>query len=114
MNFTKNQEKGICYSGFRNGQQPGGEYPTYQQIKEDLELLKCDFKNLRLYDVDQHAETVLKVIETEKYSFKLMLGAYIEAEVNNPNCPWGGGNYPEEILQKNKISTTNKIENLIQ
>ena len=29
----------ICYSGFREGQQPGGKVPTYEEIKEDLLIL---------------------------------------------------------------------------
>jgi hypothetical protein len=29
-----------------------------------------------------------------------MLGAFIEAEMNNFNCPWGGGVYSEEQLEK--------------
>jgi hypothetical protein len=27
--------KAMCYSGFRNGQQPGGIVPSYEEIKED-------------------------------------------------------------------------------
>jgi hypothetical protein len=32
-------------------------------------------------------ETVLKVIQQEKLPFKIMLGAYIVAEMNNFGCP---------------------------
>ena len=67
----------ICYSGFREGQQPGGIVPSYEEIKEDLLLLQDHWKYLRLYDCDPHAEIVLKVIEQEKLPFQVMLGAYI-------------------------------------
>ena len=45
----------ICYSGFRDGQQPGVNYPTYDEVKEDLLLLRSHWKYLRLYDCDEHA-----------------------------------------------------------
>ena len=91
----------ICYSGFREGQRPGGEYPSYDQIKEDLIILSKNWKYLRLYDCDLHSERVLEVIKNENLDFKVMLGAYINAEMNNFGCPWGGS-YPEEVLEQNK------------
>lgn len=80
--------KAICYSGFRAGQQPGTNYPTYEQVKEDLLILHGNWKYLRMYDCDLHAETVLEVIRKEKLNFKVFLGAYIVAEMNNFGCPW--------------------------
>ena len=64
--FNMPYAKAICYSGFRNGQQPGGINPSYEEIKEDLLLLKSHWKYLRLYDCDEHALTVIKVIKDEK------------------------------------------------
>jgi exo-beta-1,3-glucanase (GH17 family) len=106
--------KAICYSGFREGQKPGGVYPDYEEIKEDLLLLKNHWKYLRLFDCDQHAELVLDVITREKLDFKVMLGAYIEAEMNNFNCPWNGGVYSEEQLDKNCQSNLIKINKLAE
>jgi len=103
----------ICYSGFREGQQPGGKVPSYEEIKEDLEILQNHWKYLRLYDCDPHAETVLKVIKQENFPFQVMLGAYIVAEMNNFGCPWGGGNYTEKQLQENRIINRNQINKLI-
>lgn len=103
----------ICYSGFREGQQPGGLYPSYEEVKEDLLLLQKQWKYLRLYDCDRHGETVLQVIQQEKLDFKVMLGAYIEAEMNNFGCPWGGGVYTEEQLQGNQRQNAKKIHKLI-
>ena len=34
----------LCYSGFREGQKPGGVYPGYEEVKEDLLLLKDHWK----------------------------------------------------------------------
>jgi exo-beta-1,3-glucanase (GH17 family) len=105
--------RAICYSGFRQGQQPGGVVPSYDEIKEDLLLLEQHWKYIRLYDCDVHAERVLKVIEQEKLSMKVMLGAYIAAEMNNAGCPWGGADYTEEQLQENRIRNRTQIKKLI-
>lgn len=106
--------RAICYSGFRDGQQPGAAYPSYDEIKEDLLILQPYWQYLRLYDCDQHAETVLEVIKKEQLDFKIMQGAFIEAEMNNFGCPWGGGVYEEEQLEKNKQLNLQKIKKLIQ
>jgi exo-beta-1,3-glucanase (GH17 family) len=110
-----NEIKGraICYSGFRAGQSPHGRYPTYSEVKEDLLLLHKHWKYLRLYDCDLHAETVLEVIKNEKLDFKVMASAYIDAEVNNFNCPWGGV-YPVHQLEANKKNNQSRIEKLIE
>jgi exo-beta-1,3-glucanase (GH17 family) len=105
--------RAICYSGFRDGQHPGAVYPSYAQVREDLLLLHRHWKYLRLFDCDQHAETVLEVIQREKLDFRLMLGAYIGAEMNNFNCPWNGGVYSEEQLETNRLQNQNRIEKLI-
>jgi exo-beta-1,3-glucanase (GH17 family) len=106
--------KAICYSGFRDGQRPGKVYPSYSEIKEDLLLLEPHWKYLRLYDCDEHAMTVLNVIKQEKLDFKIMLGAYIVAEINNHGCPWGGGIYQEDELEKNKKHNDIIIDRLIE
>ena len=106
--------KAICYSGYRLGQSPeSGIYPTYEQIKEDLLILQNQWTYLRLYDCSLHAETVLKVIDKEKLCFKVMLGAYIGAELNNFGCPWGT-TYSEEELKKNKKNNLRQIRKLIK
>jgi exo-beta-1,3-glucanase (GH17 family) len=104
----------ICYSGFREGQEPGGEHPSYEQIKEDLLILEKNWQYLRLYDCDQHAETVLEVIKKEKLNLKVMLGVYIVAEMNNYGCPWGGGVYSEEELIFNKSRNSLQVNKLIE
>lgn len=112
--FGLEKGKAICYSGFREGQHPGGVYPDYEQVKEDLLLLHNYWRYLRIYDCDQLAETVLDVISNEKLNFKVMLGAYINAEMNNFNCPWDGGVYAEEQLEKNCFNNQKQIYRLIE
>ncbi len=110
--FNIEHGNAICYSGFREGQQPGGIVPSYEEIKEDLLILENNWKYLRLYDCDEHAEIVLDVIEKEKLNFKVMLGAYIVAEKNNFGCPWGG-THPEDTLTHNKAKNISQIKKLI-
>lgn len=106
--------KAICYSGYRHGQSPEtGIYPTYEQIREDLLILQQEWTYLRLYDCSLHAETVLKVIENEKLNFKVMLGAYIAAELNNFGCPWGSI-FSEEELKRNTKANLAQIKKLIR
>jgi exo-beta-1,3-glucanase (GH17 family) len=106
--------KALCYSGYRHGQQPGGAFPSYEEVKEDLLLLHKRWKYLRLYNCDQHAETVLNVIRDEKLDFKVMLGSYLDAEMNNFNCPWEGGIYTEKQLELNCTGNQDRIRRLIE
>ena len=102
----------ICYSGFRAGQSPQGTYPSYNEVKEDLMILSKHWKYLRLFDCNPHTDTVLQVIRKEKLNLKIMLGAYIVAEMNNFGCPWGG-NYSEKELRENKTKNEGQINKLI-
>jgi len=103
----------VCYSGYRDGQNPRlGIFPSYEEVKEDLLLLADNWSFLRLYDCSQHAETVLAVIEKEQLDFHIMLGVDMAAEVSNPNCPWGA-HFSDEKLTENKIHNTKQIEQLI-
>jgi len=106
--------KAICYSGYRDGQSPEtGEIPSYEQVKQDLLILQEQWQSLRLYASDSHSETVLAVIKNEGMPFDVMLGAYITAEVDNPECPWGGV-YPPEQLLANKGENKTQILRLIE
>lgn len=103
----------ICYSGYRDGQDPRlGIFPNYEEIKEDLLLLADNWSFLRIYDCSKHAEIVLDVIETEKLAFHVMLGVDMAAEVSNPNCPWGA-QFSDEKLAQNKQHNSDQIEQLI-
>jgi exo-beta-1,3-glucanase (GH17 family) len=106
--------RAICYSGYREGQQPGGKIPTYEQVKEDLLILHGHWRYLRVYDCDEHTQTILEVIEKEKLNFKVMLGAYINAEMNNFSCPWDGGVYSQKQLKENRAKNSWKIGRLIE
>lgn len=106
--------KAICYSGYRDGQSPeSGEIPSYEQVRQDLLILQGQWQSLRLYASDAHSKTVLSVIKNEGMPFDVMLGAYITAEVDNPECPWGGV-YPPEQSLANKQGNKTQILRLIE
>lgn len=103
----------ICYSGYREGQSPiTGDFPTYDQVREDLGILAANWKYLRLYDCSRHAEIVLEVIRRESLDFKVMLGADMRAEMSNPNCPWGA-DYDDETLSANRRANVEEIDRMI-
>lgn len=111
--FQLQHGNAICYSGYREGQDPRlGLFPSYEQIKEDLLLLVGNWSFLRLYDCSQHAETVLEVIATEELDFRVMLGVDMTVEVSNPNCPWGA-EYSDQKLRQNRQYNEAEIERLV-
>ena len=106
-------KRAICYSGFRDGQSPDvGVFPSPAEIASDFEILQGHWDALRLYACDVHTERVLAVIREQGFAFKVMLGAYIAAEISNPNCPWGG-EYPASVLRDNKRSNQAELERAV-
>ncbi|MEO0600432.1 MAG: glycosyl hydrolase family 17 protein [Myxococcota bacterium] len=98
----------VCYSGYRAGQSPDtGVYPSREQVLEDLRIVEKIFGEIRLYDAGPHADLVLEAIASEGIGLKVFLGAYLQAEVSNPDCPWGGV-YPDDELARNRVE--NEVE----
>jgi exo-beta-1,3-glucanase (GH17 family) len=103
----------ICYSGYREGQDPNQKlFPSVAEIREDLHILKKNWRLLRLYDCSLHAERVLQVIREDKLPMLVMLGAYLGAEMNNFGCPWGA-TFTEEQLEVNARENEAEVERLI-
>ncbi|HQR30649.1 MAG TPA: glycosyl hydrolase family 17 protein [Anaeromyxobacteraceae bacterium] len=95
----------ICYSGYRAGQSPdAGVFPTREEVREDLLLLAPHWSFLRLYDCTRHAELVLDVIREEGLPVKVLLGAWLAGEVDNPACPWGGVHGPERLARNREAN----------
>ena len=112
--------RGVCYSGFRQGQHPdrgdGAVNPTDAEILEDLRILSDDghFGLIRLYDAQENSATVLRLIESHKLDLKVLLGAWLSAEVSNPNCPWMTNPYPAELLEQHKRQNAAEIDRAIR
>lgn len=108
--------RAVCYSGYRENQSPKNcTYPTYEQIKEDLEILdSLGFKYIRMYDPVSYAEMTCQVIKDLGLNMKMMLGPGLESEVNNPGCPWMQTNYSEEELKERARWNDSRIDDLIE
>jgi exo-beta-1,3-glucanase (GH17 family) len=111
----------MSYSGFRHGQHPdmgnGAKNPSDAEILEDLNILSrnSNFRLIRLYDSQENAEAVLKIIRTKKINMKVMLGAWLDAEVSNDgNCPWLKKPIPQDVLNANKAKNAKEIERAIR
>ncbi len=106
-------KRAICYSGFRDGQSPDARvFPSKDEIASDFRLLQGDWDALRLYACDTHCERVLEVISEQSFDFKVMLGAYLAAELSNPNCPWGG-QHPDDVLEQNRQENLREVERAV-
>lgn len=106
-------KRAICYSGFRDGQSPDARvFPSKDEIASDFRLLQGDWDALRLYACDTHCERVLEVIAEQEFDFKVMLGAYLAAELSNPNCPWGG-QHPDDVLEQNRQENLREVERAV-
>ena len=103
---------------------PGGQHPdrgdgavnpSDKEILQDLQLLsrQGNFHLIRLYDARANSEAVLRLIEYNKLKVKVLLGAWLAAEVSNTNCPWHREPYPKEVLAANKLQNAMEIESAI-
>lgn len=112
-------QMGICYSGFRHGQHPdrgdGAVNPGENEILEDLQILTSEgsFQMIRLYDCRTNSEVILRLIREHHIKLKVLLGAWLSAEVNNPGCSWLKP-IPAETLATNKKLNAGEVQNLIR
>jgi exo-beta-1,3-glucanase (GH17 family) len=113
-------QKGICYSGFRHGQHPdrgdGAVNPSDQETLQDLQILNRhgNFSLIRLYDSRANSETVLRLIAVHKIKMKVVLGAWLDAEAINTNCPWLGQPPSPQVLAANRLKNAKEIESVIR
>lgn len=114
------QVEATCYSGFRAGQHPdrgdGANNPTEAQILEDLRLLveHTPHRLIRLYDSRENSEAVLRIIDANDLPLRVMLGAWLSAEVSNPGCPWMPEPYPDDVLAANKVGNAAEVRRAIE
>jgi exo-beta-1,3-glucanase (GH17 family) len=108
--------RAVCYSGFRTGQRPGQIHPSEGEILEDLQILSANrnFGLIRTYDAKLNTETALRLIQNHKLNLKVLVGAWLHAEVTNTNCPWQKTPHPKELLEANKVQNAQEIESAIR
>ena len=105
----------VAYSGYRRGQHPdrgdGEVLPSRAQTVEDLRLLAPRFPLIRLYDAGAQSRQVLEVLATEGLPIRVVLGAWLEAEVSNhEDCAWLTAPIPEATLAANRERNAAEVE----
>jgi len=111
--------RAVAYSGFRSGQHPdrgqGAVNPSDKEILEDLQILvrQTEFRLIRLYDAQVNSQAVLRLIAKHKLKLQVLLGAWLDAEVSNPNCPWHPEPYPDDVLARNKLNNVAEVNRAI-
>jgi exo-beta-1,3-glucanase (GH17 family) len=100
--------RAVAYSGYRSGQHPdrgaGAKDPSRAEVLEDLRLLTRDgnFGLIRLYDSHPLSRMVLELIAEHELPMKVMLGAWLKAELSNhEGCAWLTEPIPEAELKAN-------------
>lgn len=112
--------EGVAYSGFRHGQHPdrgdGAVNPSDAEMLEDLRILtrNSNFGLIRLYDSQGNSEAALRLIKANNIRLKVMLGAWLSAEVSNPHCPWLKTPISQATLDANRIRNQREIESAIR
>ena len=111
----------IAYSGFRSGQHPdrgeGANNPSKDQILEDLQILadSGQFPLIRLYDSQANSRMVLEQIAENQLPIKVMLGAWLDAELSNHlGCAWLTEAVPEEELEANRLANVAELARTIE
>lgn len=105
--LVADQVVALAYSGFRPGQHPdrgdGAKDPSDAEILEDLQILdQGGFHLIRLYDSGESSRRTLALIQEHKLPIKVMVGAWLQAEVSNhEGCEWLTEPIPEAELAAN-------------
>ena len=111
----------VAYSGFRTGQHPdrgeGAKNPSAEEILEDLQILAStgQFPLIRLYDSQENSEMVLRLIKEHGVPIKVMLGAWLDAELSNhEGCAWLTEPIPEAELIDNSLANEAEVRRTIR
>jgi exo-beta-1,3-glucanase (GH17 family) len=113
--LIEEQSMAVAYSGFRAGQHPdrgeGANNPGEDEILEDLRILvDHGFKLIRLYDSGENSLSTLKLIHENKLPIKVLLGAWLKAEVSNhEGCSWLDQPIPDEQLVANMLDNAAEL-----
>lgn len=94
--------KGLCYSPYRDGQDPDwGPYPTEEDIKKDIDTLEPIVGYLRTYGTDHNLENIPRYVLEKGSGIKV-----------NAGCWLGSNLETNDILINNLISEVNNFSNV--
>lgn len=71
----------ISYGPHRDGQGPHGAQPTREQIEEDVKIMYQHWQLLRMYATGDATRWVLETIRKHKLPMRVMVGLWIDPEV---------------------------------
>ena len=78
---------GINYGPFRDGQDPiNGPYPTEEQIREDLTLIKSISDIIRIYSMDESTDEIIDFAKEE--GLQVVLGAWLGSDEEQNDLQW--------------------------
>jgi len=95
---------GISYGPFREGQAPGGPYPTEAQILEDLGIIAERWPMIRFYATGRPSEAILRAIRDHDLPITVLVGAWIDPHDDAANEREVAGAirlanaYPEQVF----------------
>jgi len=72
--------RGVSFSPYRDGQEPGQALPSDDELLADLRLVSPYWQLLRMYDSGPLTERALALIRRERLPVRLLLGAWINPE----------------------------------
>jgi exo-beta-1,3-glucanase (GH17 family) len=113
--------RAVAYSGYRSGQHPdrgdGAKNPSRDEVLEDLQILSNGglFPLIRLYDSQENSRVVLEVISENNLPIRVMLGAWLKAELSNhEGCAWLTEPIPESELAANREANAAEVKEAIR
>jgi exo-beta-1,3-glucanase (GH17 family) len=72
----------VSYGFFRKGQAPWGDFPSREEIVQDLNIILSHWNLIRLYNSDAGSEMVLEIIQEQELPLRVMLGVWLAAETD--------------------------------
>lgn len=74
----------VSYGCYREGQAPGVQGPSEEEILEDLKIIQQYWNLVRVYGSDSDSERILKVIADNDLPVRVMLGVWLANETDHP------------------------------
>jgi len=76
----------VSYGCYREGQAPGAQGPSKEQILEDLNIISRYWNLIRVYNADDDTQRILSVIREHQLPIRMMLGIWLENETDKPEA----------------------------
>lgn len=75
----------VCYGPYREGQRPGGESPTDDQLREDLQIMAKHWSLLRIYGSQDYVPRLLRIIREDEIDMQVVLGVWLSPSADHDN-----------------------------